>query len=91
MEDFPDVFPEELVNLPPERSVEFTIDFLPGIGPIWQVAYRMGPEELRELQKQFDELLEKGHIRMSSSPGELRFCLPRRQMALFASALIIES
>ena len=39
--DFEDVFPEDLVNLPPQRSVEFTIELQPGTGPIWTVAYRM--------------------------------------------------
>jgi phosphatidylglycerophosphate synthase len=28
--DFPDVFPEELPRMPPEREVEFVIDLLPG-------------------------------------------------------------
>jgi hypothetical protein len=29
--DFPDVFPEELLGMPPEREVEFVIDLLPGL------------------------------------------------------------
>jgi hypothetical protein len=28
--DFPDVFPEELPGMPPDREVEFVIDLLPG-------------------------------------------------------------
>jgi predicted aspartyl protease len=32
--DFPDVFPEELPGMPPDREVEFVIDLLPGTGPI---------------------------------------------------------
>jgi hypothetical protein len=32
--DFPDVFPEELPGMPPDREVEFVIDLLPGIAPI---------------------------------------------------------
>ena len=31
---FPEVFPKELVGLPPNRELEFTIDFIPGIAPI---------------------------------------------------------
>jgi hypothetical protein len=27
--DFPDVFPEELLGMPPDREVEFVIDLLP--------------------------------------------------------------
>ena len=28
--EFPDVFPEELPGIPPERQVEFRIDLVPG-------------------------------------------------------------
>ncbi len=31
--DFPEVFPEELPVLPPEREVEFAIETLPGTAP----------------------------------------------------------
>jgi predicted aspartyl protease len=49
--DFPDVFPEELPGMPPDREVEFVIDFLPGTAPISKRAYRMSVEELKELKK----------------------------------------
>ncbi|XP_076901278.1 uncharacterized protein LOC143555641 [Bidens hawaiensis] len=32
--DYPDVFPEELPGLPPNRDIEFTIDLIPGAEPI---------------------------------------------------------
>jgi hypothetical protein len=32
--DFPDVFPEELLGMPPKREVEFVIDLLSGTAPI---------------------------------------------------------
>ena len=32
--EFPDVFPYDIVGLPPEREVEFTIDLIPGTEPI---------------------------------------------------------
>ena len=32
--DYPDVFPEDLPGLPPEREVEFTIDVAPGTASI---------------------------------------------------------
>src|ERR1044072_1044043 len=32
--DFPDVFPEELPGMPPERAVEFVVDLIPGTAPI---------------------------------------------------------
>ena len=31
--EFPDVFPEELPGLPPEREIEFSIDLAPGTAP----------------------------------------------------------
>jgi hypothetical protein len=49
--DFPDVFPEELPGMPPDREVEFVIDLLPGTGPISKRPYRMSAEELKELKK----------------------------------------
>jgi hypothetical protein len=66
--DFPDVFPEELPGMPPDREVEFVIDLLPGTAPISKRPYMMSVEELKELKKQLIELQEAGYIRPSSSP-----------------------
>jgi hypothetical protein len=66
--DFPDVFPEELPGMPPDREVEFVIDLLPGTDPISKQPYRMSLEELKELKKQLTELQEAGYIRPSFSP-----------------------
>jgi hypothetical protein len=68
MSEFPDVFPEELPGMPPERKVEFSIELIPGTTPISKRAYRVSGLELVELKKQIDELLEKGYIRPSTSP-----------------------
>jgi hypothetical protein len=66
--EFPDVFPEHLPGLPPERDVEFVIELKPGTAPISRRSYRMPPNELAELKTQLQDLLEKGFIRPSSSP-----------------------
>jgi hypothetical protein len=66
--EFPDVFPEDLPGLSPERKVEFAIELLPGTTPISKRAYRVSGPELVELKKQIDELSEKGYIRPSTSP-----------------------
>jgi hypothetical protein len=50
--EYPDVFPEELLGMPPDRDVEFVIDLLPGTGPIAKRPYRMSVNELEELKKQ---------------------------------------
>jgi hypothetical protein len=66
--EFPKVFPEKLLGMPPERKVEFAIKLIPGTTPISKRAYRVSGPELVELKKQIDELLEKGYIRPSTSP-----------------------
>ncbi|XP_070664585.1 uncharacterized protein [Malus domestica] len=49
---YPDVFPDDLPRLPPDRDVEFAIDLLPGTDPISLTPYIMAPAELRELKIQ---------------------------------------
>jgi hypothetical protein len=66
--EFPDVFPEDLPRLPPERDVEFVIELKLGTAPISRRSYRMPPNVLAELKTQLQDLLEKGFIRPSSSP-----------------------
>jgi hypothetical protein len=64
---YPDVFPEELPGMPPNRDVEFLIDFMPGSGPIAKRPYKMDVDELKELKKQLREQLDKGFIHPSLS------------------------
>ncbi|WVZ87830.1 hypothetical protein U9M48_034405 [Paspalum notatum var. saurae] len=66
--DFPDVFPEELPELPRDRDAEFAIELVPGTSPVSRRPYRMAPDELKELKVQLQEQLDKGFIRPSSSP-----------------------
>ena len=92
VKEFPDVFPDDISGLPPDREVEFTIDLIPGTEPISIPPYRMAPTELRELKAQLEELLSKGFIRPSISPwgapvlflkkkdGSLRLCIDYRKL-----------
>ncbi|KAD3066982.1 hypothetical protein E3N88_34862 [Mikania micrantha] len=66
--DYSDVFPEDLLGLPPPRQVEFRIDLVPGATPIARAPYRLAPSEMQELSNQLQELLDKGFIRPSFSP-----------------------
>jgi hypothetical protein len=66
--EFPDVFPEELTEVPRDPDVEFVIELMPGVGPIAKSPYRMSSEELDELKKQLKKLLEQGFVRLSASP-----------------------
>jgi hypothetical protein len=66
--EFPDVFPEELSVMPPDRDIEFVIELKPGTTPIYKTPYSMATPELAELMEHIKELLEKGFIHPSSSP-----------------------
>ena len=68
--EYPDVFPDDLLGMPPERDIEFIIDLLPGTTPTAKRPYRMSVGELEELKKQLKELLNNKFIRASSSPWE---------------------
>ena len=66
--EFPDVFPDELSGLPPNRDVEFKIELVLGTTPISRRPYRMPPNELAKLKIQLQKHLDKGLIRPSLSP-----------------------
>ena len=68
VQEFADVFPDELSDMPTERDVEFTIDLVSGTKPIAKNAYRLAAPELAELKKQLEELQQKGFIRPATSP-----------------------
>jgi hypothetical protein len=90
--DFPEVFPDEVSDLPPKREVEFTIDLIPGTNPASMALYRMSPSELKELKSQLEDFLDKRFIRLSVSPwgapvllvkkkaGTIRLCVDYRQL-----------
>ena len=66
--EFISVFPEDLPGLPSDREVTFEIEVLPGTAPISNAPYRMAPVELKKLQIQLQDLLDKGFIRPCYSP-----------------------
>ncbi|GKB37079.1 putative reverse transcriptase domain-containing protein, partial [Tanacetum coccineum] len=66
--EFPKVFSEDLLGIPPARQVEFQIDLVPSVAPVARVPYRLAPSKMKELAEQLQELSEKGFIRPSSSP-----------------------
>nr|GEY98260.1 hypothetical protein [Tanacetum cinerariifolium] len=51
--DFSEVFPEDLLGLPPMRQVEFQIDLVPGADPVARAPYRLASSELQELSTQY--------------------------------------
>jgi hypothetical protein len=48
--EFPDVFPEELPGMSPDRDIEFVIELKPSITPIYKTPFRMTTPELAELK-----------------------------------------
>jgi hypothetical protein len=66
--EYPDVFPDDLPGMPPDRDIEFIIELQPGTAPVSKRPYRMPPNELAELKIQLQDLLDKGFIRPSASP-----------------------
>ncbi|XP_074292223.1 uncharacterized protein LOC141619091 [Silene latifolia] len=69
LEQYQDVFPAELPSgLPPLRGIEHQIDLVPGSVLPNRPAYRCDPDATRELQKQINELMNKGFVRESLSP-----------------------
>nr|GFD59260.1 putative reverse transcriptase domain-containing protein [Tanacetum cinerariifolium] len=56
VQDFPEVFPEDLSGLPVIRPVEFQIDLVPGAALVARAPYRLAPSEMKELVEQLKEL-----------------------------------
>ena len=92
VDEYPDVFPDELPGMPPDRDIEFIIELIPGTAPIAKRPYRMAAGELVELKEQLRELQQKGYVRPSSSPwgspvlfvkkkdGSMRMCVDYRSL-----------
>jgi hypothetical protein len=51
VQEYLDVFLEELPSMPPDRDIEFLIELLPRTPPISKRPYRMPVNELVELKK----------------------------------------
>jgi len=92
VDEYANVFPDEIPKLPPSRDVDFSIDLIPGVGPVSMAPYRMALAELAELKKHIEDLLKKKFIRLSASPwgspvqlvkkkdGSSRLCVDYRQL-----------
>ena len=65
---YEDVFLDEIPGLPSHMDVDFVIELHPGTSPISMTPHRMAPIELHELKVQLQGLLDKGFIRLSTSP-----------------------
>ncbi|XP_057246739.1 uncharacterized protein LOC130589486 [Beta vulgaris subsp. vulgaris] len=69
LKEFADVFPEELPQgLPPLRGIEHDIDLIPGAPLPNKPAYRCDSVASGELQRQIEDLIEKGYVKESMRP-----------------------
>lgn len=92
IQEFVDVFLEEIPGLPLKRDIYFTIELVPGVAPVSQASYRMSTPKLTELKMQLQELLHKNYICPNVSPsgasvlfikkknGTLRMCIYYHQL-----------
>jgi hypothetical protein len=91
VQEFLDVFPDDLLGMPPEREIKFKIELQPGTTPIANAPYKMLPVELKELKIQLQGLLANGYIHPSTSPWgysalfvqkdkEVRLCVDYRPL-----------
>jgi hypothetical protein len=87
--EFFDVFLEELSVMPLDWDIEFVIELVSGIVPICKRPHRMTARQLAELKYQIKELLEKGYICPSSPLGEPLGFLSQRRMVLKGCVCII--
>ena len=68
LQEFRDVFPNEIPGLPPKQDIDFKIELVPGVALVSKTPYRMSTPEILELNMQLQELLEKKYINPSVSP-----------------------
>jgi hypothetical protein len=92
LREYRDVFPEEVLGLPPRRDIDFSVELAPGAMTISRTPYRMSTPKLVELKLQLKEMMDKGYIRPSVSTwgapiffvkkndGTLRLCIDLRQL-----------
>ena len=51
IKEYPNIFPEDILEFPPEREIEFTIELVLGMGLISIAPYWMSPLQLIELKR----------------------------------------
>jgi hypothetical protein len=76
LQEYEDVFLNDVPSgLPPVRGIEHQIDFVLGATIPNRQAYWSNLEETKELQRQVEELMAKGHMRDSMSSCAVKVLL----------------
>ena len=68
LQQYSDLFPEDLMQMPPGRDIDHEIELIPRATPIAKSPYKMSVPEAIEFKEQLRQLLEQGFIRPSVSP-----------------------
>ena len=96
LQEFRDIFPYEILVLPPIKDIIITIELVSRATPVSKTPYRMSTPKLLELKMQLQELLENKYSKLSVSllgapvqfvkkkDGTLMFCIDYRQLNKFS-------
>ena len=79
LQEFRDVFPNEIPGLPPKSDIDFTIELVSGKASVSKTPYRVSTSEMLELKMQLQELLEKRYVRKSVSPWGAPFLIVKKK------------
>ncbi|GKA06168.1 putative reverse transcriptase domain-containing protein [Tanacetum coccineum] len=89
--NFSEVFPDDLLGLPPSREIKFRIDLIPGAMSIAKSPYRLTTSKMEELSSQLRQIQDKGFIRPSSSPWGAPILFVKKRMVPLGCVSIIEN
>lgn len=68
LQEYENVFLEEVSGFPPKRDIDFTINIMIGVAMVSKFPDRMSTPELMEFKLQLQELMNQKYIRPSVSP-----------------------
>ncbi|KAF3634026.1 hypothetical protein FXO38_25327 [Capsicum annuum] len=89
--EFSEVFCDDLLCVPPDTEIEFGIDLVPDTRQIYIPPYRMTPTDLKELKEQCKDLLDKCFIHPSVSPWGAPVLFMVRRIVFFGCVYTIGS
>ena len=79
LQEFKDVFLDEIPGLPPKRDIDFTIELVLGATPVPKTPYRMITPEMLEMNMQLQEFLEKRYVKKSVPPWGESFLIVKKK------------
>jgi len=82
LKEFGDVFPKDTPHgLPPLRGIEHQIDLILGVSLPNKPTYGSNPEEIKEIQRQVESLMEKGWVKEILSPCAMPVILVNQNLS----------